>query len=405
MSLFFFAIKYIILITSITGYGFFFQHYFIKHNKIENKSVSIGHVGLYGVFFLILVSYCTNFFFAHNYVHNLIIIFCGIYFFLYFSFRFNNFINKLDKIIFTFFIFLSIFALILFKNHDDFLYYHLNFINNLTLGKTEFGLGNFDPAFNHISSLFFLNSLLKLPFTEDYFYNTSTVFIMVCVNTIIIKNTFIKFRYKDLDFCLFLNLCCFLFINIFFYRLSEHGTDRSAQIIILLLFIILFEIFSSKKIPYKKIENFLIFLSLTITIKTFYLIYSFLFLFIFFKFYQIRKMDKFFNDYRKALYCCLAASFFIVLYNIVYTGCFIFPLKISCFDNLFWGQGTERVSSLLNWYQIWSKGGAGPNFRVENPLYYISGFNWVQNWFKIYFFNHISDTIFALIFMVVRHKL
>ena len=27
-----------------------------------------------------------------------------------------------------------------------------------------------------------------------------------------------------------------LFINIFFYRIAEHGTDRSAQILIFLLF-------------------------------------------------------------------------------------------------------------------------------------------------------------------------
>ena len=35
----------------------------------------------------------------------------------------------------------------------------------------------------------------------------------------------------------FLTFLSFLFINIFFYRIAEHGTDRSAQILILLLFI------------------------------------------------------------------------------------------------------------------------------------------------------------------------
>jgi hypothetical protein len=398
MDLFFFAIKYIILLLPILGYGFFFQKYFIKYNRIENKLVSLGHTGLYGIFFLVLISYSTNLFLAHNYTHNLIIFFIGICFFVYFLFKSITHIRKIDSIVFFFLIFISLFSLVLFKNHDDFLYYHFNFITNLTLEKTEFGLGNFDPAFNHISSLFFLNSLMKMPFTEDYFYNVVAVFIMLCINTIIINNIYCKLQRKQIDFYTFLNLFFFLFIIIFFYRISEHGTDISAQIIILYLFIILFEISASKKRPYNKIENFLILLTLTISIKSFYLIYSFLFLFVYFKFYKLTEIRKFFDEY-KLFYLCIIIGFFIIMYNFIYTGCFIFPLVASCFDNFFWGQGTERVSSLLNWYQTWSKGGAGPNFRIENPIDYISGFNWVGNWFKIYFFNKVSDTILGIVFL------
>ena len=51
-------------------------------------------------------------------------------------------------------------SILYFKSHDDFLYYHLSFIHNLTINKVEFGLGNFDLAFNHVSSLFFFHSLV-----------------------------------------------------------------------------------------------------------------------------------------------------------------------------------------------------------------------------------------------------
>jgi len=53
-----------------------------------------------------------------------------------------------------------------------------------------------------------------------------------------------------------------------------------------------------------------------------------------------------------------------------------------------------------NWYELWSKAGAGPNFRIENPEEYIKGFNWVANWIDIYFFNKITDFILGIIFLI-----
>ena len=38
------------------------------------------------------------------------------------------------------------------------------------------------------------------------------------------------------------------------------------------------------------------------------------------------------------------------------------------------------VQLMQNWYELWSKGGAGPNFRIENPEFYIQKFNWIDNW-------------------------
>ena len=42
-----------------------------------------------------------------------------------------------------------------------------------------------------------------------------------------------------------------------------------------------------------------------------------------------------------------------------------------------------------------------PNFRVEDPLKYISLFNWVPNWFEIYFFNKVSDSFLAGLFLII----
>ena len=54
------------------------------------------------------------------------------------------------------------------------------------------------------------------------------------------------------------------------------------------------------------------------------------------------------------------------------------------------------VIAQMNWYEQWSKSGAGPNFRVDDPLNYIQGFNWVNNWIDRYFFYKFSDYLLAL---------
>lgn len=54
---------YLILIT-ILGYGFFFNHFFFSNiENYGNKNCDLGFIGLSGLFFLILISYLTNFFF------------------------------------------------------------------------------------------------------------------------------------------------------------------------------------------------------------------------------------------------------------------------------------------------------------------------------------------------------
>ena len=51
------------------------------------------------------------------------------------------------------------------------------------------------------------------------------------------------------------------------------------------------------------------------------------------------------------------------------------------------------------WYELWSKGGATPNFIVQDRLDYITNFNWLSNWFDVYFFNKMSDYLLSLFLM------
>ena len=64
-----------------------------------------------------------------------------------------------------------------------------------------------------------------------------------------------------------------IFINIFFYRVQEHGTDRSAQILILILFLYIIALISFEKNFEKNVWKILVVLGIIISLKAFYLIY------------------------------------------------------------------------------------------------------------------------------------
>ena len=59
-----------------------------------------------------------------------------------------------------------------------------------------------------------------------------------------------------------------------------------------------------------------------------------------------------------------------------------------------------QVQQMNDWYELWSKGGAAPNFRIDNPEEYIKNFNWISNWIDIYFFNKVSDFILGIILLI-----
>tara|TARA_Y100000590_G_scaffold369165_1_gene430225 strand:- start:186 stop:698 length:513 start_codon:yes stop_codon:yes gene_type:complete len=162
-----FLLLYLLFTVSIIGYGLFFSLKFLKYNNFTKTNVSVGYLGLLGIFFLILISYFTNLFFPHSNEHNIIIILLGIIFFFYLRFKYQK------KIKFKYFFIsyiISLFAIFYFKSHDDFQFYHFSFIKNITENKIEFGLGHFNYAFSHVSSLFYFNSLFKTYFTGHYFY-------------------------------------------------------------------------------------------------------------------------------------------------------------------------------------------------------------------------------------------
>jgi hypothetical protein len=98
----------------------------------------------------------------------------------------------------------------------------------------------------------------------------------------------------------------------------------------------------------------------------------------------------------------LLSIIFLITFTIVNlsnTGCIIYPLQFTCYENFLWSVSRESIVELSQWYEICSKAGAGPNFRIENPEIYIKDLNWIRGWIDRYFFKKVTDTI-GLVFAI-----
>ena len=401
---------YIIILLSILGYGYFLISLERNHKNFSN----FGYVGILGIFFLIIYSYISNIFIAHSKFHNLILIISGLISFSYFlkkNLKDPLFIKNLYLVIAVFlFLFIS---LLMQKNHDDFPYYHFAYTFQLTQDSLNFGIGKLNHGFRTPSSIFYLNSLFFLPFVEYYLFNFASIFILGFVNIIFLKRIFfIGNKEKKINFTNYLSLLSLIFINIFFYRLSEHGTDRSAQILIFALFIHLLENFQKRRFDRSDQLITYTILGLIISLKSFYFLY--LIFFIPFFIFVLEKENNFisaikFIFYNKNFVYLFTSIFFVLFVNFTNTGCLLYPVVFTCFENFQWALPLDNISKMNDWYELWSKAGATPNLRVENPSIYITGFNWVDGWIDRYFFNKVSDFLIGLfllvfIFFVIFYK-
>ena len=392
MASFFILLTYYwIIIFSIIGYGILFNKFFYK--SLEKD---IGFIGIYGIFILILISYISSFIFPHTELFNSILILIGLI---------NFFINKNKEIIqsniknlLIVFIILIVFIFAN-KQHDDFPYYHFPYIHLLTEYSNMVGIGNFNHGFRTHSSIFYLSSLFNLPFSNFFLLHLSPVFFMGFANIIFYNKILLNLKHKKPSNILYLSLLSLIFVNVFFYRLAEHGTDRTAMILIMIVVIELLHLINNNTNQNK--NEFLklpILITLIISLKTFYALYVLLSIPVIIFFIKKKiSLTLFFKS--MITYLCISVLFLLLTVNFFNSGCLLYPIKILCFESFSWAIPLGEVDLMNLWYQQWAKAGANPNFRVESPEVYIQGFNWFNNWFNQYFFNKVSDFLAGLVFL------
>ena len=392
--IFIFAI--IIVLSSILGHGLIFCRLICP----KLLSLNYGYIGLIGFFSIANLSIFSSFFFKHGYVHNIIIHIIGIIALLFFVKRdFLAQSENLKKTLVLFFI--LIVGIYVFKNHDDFPYYHLTYSLTLSENKYLFGLGRLGHGFRTHSSLFYFHSILYLPYIKYFLFHSGPFFIFLFFNFICLDKILNFLKNKNINFLFYLYFLSFAFVTIFFYRIGEHGTDRSSQIILLLIFInfIIFNYFEKNYLKLNDIANLiLILILLAASIKALYYIYLIFLPFIFVKKNFIKKYISF--DKILILVYLTIAFVLNISINFFNTGCLIYPETRLCFDNFSWSINKQEVSQLKVHYEWWSKSGGGPNYSHELAKDdYVKNFNWVSNWVERHFFNKVSDTLFGILFM------
>ncbi len=398
-----FFLTFYILLISVIGYGILFQKLCFQPIK-DMKDEKIIFIGFYGLFFLTFISLITSLFLSHNFIHNILLHLVGVL-----SFTFLRIKNKKNylKIILTI-SFLIISALLISKTHDDFSYYHFTFTKYLTEQKVIFGMGNLGHGYKLLSSLFFLNSTFYLPIIEYFSFHFTVFYFLIFFNFFLFKEITSK---KINDVTKYLYVFAFTFFNLSFTRLAEFGTDKAGQLLIVIIIIKLFQYicFDNNKLKNNNILFLIPLLAFCISLKTYFLPYVLLGLTV------IIINEKFSKNLKNLFYSKSFFIFFISLsiyffHHFVSTGCFISPLSLTCFgDNLYWAGDSKLYEDLSLWLEQWSKAGAGPNFRVENPQEYIQNFNWLTNWIDKYFVGKFWEQlqllliVFLVIFLIFKN--
>jgi hypothetical protein len=293
---------------------------------------------------------------------------------------------------------LFISSLFISKNHEDFPYYHLPYMIQIVENKLQFGIGLFNIAFRTPSSLFYLQSTFYLPYIKFYLFHSASLMILIFANIFFVdyftdlkKNSFIRI----------LTSLSFVFINIIFARISGFGTDRGGQIIAFVIFILLIEYLNNKREISADIAKLLIILILyIITIKSYF--FPYLLLLILLLISKFKTIKNILCNFK--IISFLATFFLIFLFiNFSNSGCLLYPLKYSCFDNFSWSVTSKSAEHYSNWYELWAKAGATPNYRIEEPEKYIQFLNWVPNWFNTYFIGKGLDVTLTIFLLIITY--
>jgi hypothetical protein len=386
-----------IFIFSTIGHGEIFSRFVYKDLLEKN----IGYQGMIGFFSISFISLISSFFFAHDYIHNIILHLIGIIGFLLFLKRYKKNQNELKYFLILILIFLI--GAYVYKNHDDFPYYHLTYSLNLSENQFIIGTGIFSHGFRTFSSLFYYHSILYMPLIKFYLFHIGPFFIIIFFNYIVISEIFEKYKNNKINFLFYYLLLSLIFVDVAFYRISEHGTDRSAQVLLLLIFYYFFNLLYFEKNEKKislNLSIILILIFLASSMKAIYYMYLILVPVILFK-------KKFFNKIFKVknilIICIFSLSLFgNLLTNYFNTGCLLYPAEKTCIGDFEWSIPGKEVNRMSTHYEWWAKAGGGPGYKSDiKPEIYIKDFVWVKNWIQRHFFNKVSDTLLGIIFICI----
>ena len=259
------------------------------------------------------------------------------------------------------------------KYHEDFGYYHLPYIINLINEKIIFGLANVNRAFVHNSIWINIQSIFY--FKDNFNYVSVPTFIIYSLFVIYsVDRIVIKKESKISGYFLIVSI---FYLILKFTRISEFGNDIPSIIFSILSIYNFLRFNEEKEIVIKKniFYNNFTFALFAILIKFSSIPIILLTLYLFLKNYKNLIQDIFKFHYIFIYLICLL--FF--LQQFIYTGCFVFPSKLSCFDVSWFN---EYFLSAKDRLELVNKSYFGTAKEILSEEEYLRNFTWIPFWFK-----------------------
>jgi hypothetical protein len=386
----------IIFLLATIGYGKFLNIILFKNTYKSNY----GECGLLGIVFISFLSTFIHFFYKIDENINSIIYFLGLFLaFNYFS-KIKVFLKK-NKILISILIITAFLMVIYHKPNEDFGYYHLPYLINFISDKVIFGLASVQTNQGWNSMWLNLTATYNLPIIGmNGFHLTNVVFFIFF--SLAILDPIINFRHNKkknyINFLIvFYCLTFFLYFILKFSRLGKYGFDVPSNFIAIYCFYLFLDFLSFKNestnVKNNIFQKIIIFSLFSVLIKLSNLIILLIPAFIFFK-----------NDVKIFSKTFTFSCFFVlawVIQQFVYTGCFLFPLILSCFDVSWFN--LNPVLDLLNHTKGINKSFAQYQ-GVLSELEYSRNYNWVPTWFgrnKIEMLEHFSTFLIIFSFLII----
>ena len=379
-----------ILVTSIiiTGYGKSFCKYF----NINCSSLSLEII--FGCFFLGSLGLVINFFFPINLIIANIILIIGVFLFIYYYKDIEKEIKYL--IIITLIAFIT--GIYETSNRPDAGLYHLPYISNLNENKIILGLNNLHSRYGFTSFLQYISSV----FNNSLFLEKAIFF----PNLILYASSLIYFfrlttNSKISNELKILALFFGISIAIDMNRFSEFGNDENAHMLFFVFITNFIIYFTKNNLVSKDYAKIIIALSLFLFMtKVTYSILILLVIYIIFKSFKTFKFFDKLNIFLFIIFCLW------ILKNFFISSCLIYPIDITCFNNLSWSNNFSVEESLSA--KAWAKGYPDSKVKYEFANY-ISNFEWVSTWVQNHFIFILKKiavifVIFIFIFFYISWK-
>ena len=341
----------------------------------------------FGLIFISFLITIVHFFTKISFFVSLIILSSGVILFLikknFFSIKT---VKKNIKFLILFLFLVPIFLSQ--KYHEDFGYYHLTYVITMMEEKIIFGLANSNTAYSHNSIWLNIISIFSLP-KNDFNFLTLPAFLAYYIFIAFSLKKILESNKQTIS-SYFLLVCLFYFI-LKFTRISEYGNDLPCTIFSILA-VFYFLKFSESTIQQKKPSYFLCcfsFAAFSILIKFSAIPIFLLPLYLFIT--NFKKLRKEIIKYNYIFIFILCFIFF--LQQFVYTGCLLFPSKLTCL-NVSWSNDDffvlrKNIELINKSYSV--TGG------LISKKEYLENLNWFPYWLK----RNYSELLEHLITMLI----